>query len=99
MPTLWYGVFSGLFRRSGRYGGEVTGEDGLIGKWADYALCGKVIIAPAHTFGDLKALAHRLYSGESVASHSRAAIQDLIIEDLFMMPVGEGANPWTGGRE
>jgi rSAM/selenodomain-associated transferase 1 len=51
------------------------------------------------TFGDLKALAHRLYSGKSVAPHSRAAILDLIIEDLFQMPVGDGRNPWTGGRE
>lgn len=51
------------------------------------------------TFGDLKALARRLFSGESIAPHSRAAIQDLIIEDLFKMPVGEGVDPWSGGRE
>lgn len=51
------------------------------------------------TFGDFKSLARRLYSGESIAPHSRAAIQDLIIEDLFKMPVGEGVDPWTGRRE
>ncbi|MBI2384646.1 MAG: TIGR04282 family arsenosugar biosynthesis glycosyltransferase [Elusimicrobia bacterium] len=50
------------------------------------------------TFGDLKALARRLFSGESAAPHSRAAIQDLIIEDLLRMPVGDGVDPWTGER-
>ena len=48
------------------------------------------------TFGDLKALAHRLSGQESIAPHSRAAIHDLIVEDLFRMPVGDGLNPWRG---
>lgn len=51
------------------------------------------------TFGDLKALARRLSTGESVAHHSRDAIQNLIVEDLLRLPVGDGINPWTGGRE
>ncbi len=51
------------------------------------------------TYGDFKALARRLYRGESSAPHSRAAIQELLIEDLFQMPVGEGVNPWTGGSQ
>lgn len=51
------------------------------------------------TFDDFKALARRLCSGESVAPHSFAAILDLIDEGLFKMPVGEGVDPWTGGRE
>lgn len=51
------------------------------------------------TLEDLKALWRRLCCGEGVAPHSRAAIQDLIIEDLFLMPVGEGVNPWTGGSQ
>jgi uncharacterized protein len=55
--------------------------------------------ADVDTFGDLKALARRLYSGERSAPHSRSAIQELVIEDLFQMPVGKGVNPWTGGSQ
>lgn len=55
--------------------------------------------ADVDTFGDLKSLARRIYGGESAAMHTRAAIEDLIIEDLFRMPVGEGVNPWTGGSK
>ncbi|MDX6770175.1 MAG: TIGR04282 family arsenosugar biosynthesis glycosyltransferase [Elusimicrobiota bacterium] len=52
--------------------------------------------ADVDTFGDLKSLSRRICGRESAALHTRAAIEDLILEDLFRMPVGEGVNPWTG---
>lgn len=50
-------------------------------------------------FADLKSLYRRLASGEAFAPRTHAAIRDLIVEDLFNMPVGETISPWKGGRQ
>lgn len=54
--------------------------------------------ADVDTFGDLKALAARLASGESAAPHTRGAIHELIVEDLLRIPGGDGLTLRTGGR-
>jgi rSAM/selenodomain-associated transferase 1 len=54
--------------------------------------------ADVDTFGDLKALAARLAAGESRAPHTRAAIDELIVEGLLRIPIGDGLIPKTIGR-
>lgn len=50
--------------------------------------------ADVDTFGDLKALSRRLAAGDGRAPRSYEAIRDLIVEDLFRMPVWNGDNPF-----
>lgn len=50
--------------------------------------------ADVDTFGDLKALARRLSAGDWRAPRSYEAIRELIIEDLFRMPIWNDAGPY-----
>lgn len=51
--------------------------------------------ADVDTFGDLKALSRRLAAGDGRAPRSYEAIREIIVEDLFRIPVWTGDDPFV----